>query len=109
MTVTLVTVPLKPLTVMFDGYGLEIPLVVPVTGIVIAPVFEKFPHGVGVGDPVAVFAGVFVAVAVGVNVSVASGVGVSVAVFVAVFVAVDVGVSVGPEQLVHTFGVIINE
>src|ERR1043165_488654 len=85
-TVTLVTLPLRPDTVIFDGYRLALAL----SFMVIAVAFAKFA-GVHAGVPVKVAVGVFVEVAVFVGVPVL----VLVAVFVGVLVEVAVPVAVG--------------
>ncbi|PYJ08219.1 MAG: hypothetical protein DMF06_13325 [Verrucomicrobia bacterium] len=70
LTITLVTVPVRPATVMLEGYGAPAPL----SGMVIAAglVNEFWPQGVGVG--VTVGLGVGVGVGIGVGVGVGEGV-----------------------------------
>jgi len=74
LTVTFVTVPVKPETAMFDGYGLAGPLVVAgcPPGILINVEFVKVGHipGVGVGFGVGDATGVGDAPGVGVGVTV---------------------------------------
>jgi hypothetical protein len=89
VTVTLTTVP-KPLTLMFEGYGIAGPLSLMTIGVELV----KLTGGqVGVG--VAVGVGVDVGVAVAVTVAVGVGVNVAVAVGVGVNAAVAVGVGGG--------------
>ena len=95
-TVTLVTVPVNPDTVMSEGYGLDAALSL----IVIAVAFAKFP-GVHAGVPVKVAVGVEVAVAVKVGVAVFVGVFVEVRVGVFVAVLVDVGELVAVDVAVN--------